>query len=125
MKENNRRARDLETIIVLSVVFLIIFIISGREFFIFTGLALLIISLLLKRLTARISDLWLRLSELIGNFNSKIILTLVFFIVLTPVAVLYRVFSRNPLGLKRQEDESSYFCTRDHFYKREDFEKTW
>ena len=47
------------------------------------------------------SMLWWKLSEALGWINSRIILTLVFFFVFTPVGLAMRLFGRDSLRLRR------------------------
>ena len=69
---------------------------------------------------------WHKLAELLGYINSRILLTLIFFIFLVPVAFLSRIFSGNPLLLKKRPNaDDSYFESRNHEYTSEDFENVW
>jgi hypothetical protein len=48
----------------------------------------------------RARDLWLRFAGLLGWFNSRVILTVLFFVVLTPMALLRRVFGRGEVDTR-------------------------
>lgn len=63
---------------------------------------------------------WLWLGHRLGAVNSRIILALVFFLVITPVALLFRLFGRDALRLKRVQ-ESSYWLTQDKQWPPESF----
>ncbi|ACS78673.1 SxtJ family membrane protein [Maridesulfovibrio salexigens] len=69
------------------------------------------------------AKLWLTFSQLLGSFMSKVILTLVFFVVVTPLAILRRLFGHDPMLLKKwkAKDESA-FVTRNHKYNSEEIE---
>jgi hypothetical protein len=43
---------------------------------------------------------WKALAQRIGDFQARVILTILYFLILGPLALLYRVF-RDPLRLKR------------------------
>lgn len=119
------RKKDLETVAVLAVFFLIFYYISKKTVFIIIALTLLVIAVLFKKIASRIASFWLAFSHILSNVNSKIILTLVFYLVLTPLAFLRRLFDRDHLKLKRNPRATTYFDSRDHTFKREDFEKVW
>ncbi|MDI6801166.1 MAG: SxtJ family membrane protein [Thermodesulfovibrionales bacterium] len=118
-------AKNMETIAVLSAACIVAFLLFDLKIFLFLSLALLAIGIISKNLTARISALWLGFSHVIGNFNSKIILALVFYIFLTPLAMLFRAFSKNPLLLKKDSKVESYYNDRNYAFKKDDFEKIW
>lgn len=67
-----------------------------------------------------ITYLWLKLADLLGAINTRIILSVAFFVFLVPLAFLARIFSKDNLSLKRKSD--SYFHTINKTYKKEDLE---
>jgi hypothetical protein len=116
---------ELETLGVISTFFLILNVITHRQVFVYSALALMLVALFLKPLARVISRGWMKFAEVVGTFNSKLILSLVFYLLLTPLALLYRAFNRNPLSIKPGQEEGSLFVTRDHVYSKTDFEKMW
>jgi len=123
--KDGKRIQDLETIAALAAISLLLYFIFKRDFLIVMSFALLISGLALKKITSKLSNLWLRFSHIIANINNRIILTFVFYILLTPIAVIYRLFSMNPLMLNKDNNKKSYFVDRDIAFKKEDFEKIW
>jgi hypothetical protein len=120
-----QHAPELETLGVLAAFFLILNVVTHRQAFVYAALALLLVALFVKPLAQIISRSWMRFAEVLGTFNSKLILTLVFYLFLTPLALLYRIFNKNPLSLNHGQEAGSCFVTRDHVYSRADFEKMW
>ncbi len=49
---------------------------------------------------------WMKLGHILGWFNSRIILGLVFIIVLLPIALIMRIFGHDPLKTKKLAQES-------------------
>tara|TARA_B100000886_G_scaffold337950_1_gene299770 strand:+ start:757 stop:1149 length:393 start_codon:yes stop_codon:yes gene_type:complete len=49
---------------------------------------------------------WMNLGYILGWINSRIILGLVFFIVLQPIAILMKLFGHDPLRLKKSNQKS-------------------
>ena len=89
----------------------------------YIALSVILAGLFVKPLGNLVSFLWAKLAEGLGWFNSKVILSIAFFIVMTTFALLYRVFTKDNLGLKRKE--SSYYETRNHSYSKKDLENIW
>jgi len=84
----------LKTILVLALAALVFHIIWEVKWLLWLAMGFLVISLKQNPLADLIVKLWLKLSEYIGMFMSKIILSMVFFVLLTPLAMFYRVFNR-------------------------------
>ena len=55
---------------------------------------------------------WWRFAQRLGWINSRILLTLLFFVVLTPVGFLMRLFGRNPLRSARADTNWSDYDER-------------
>lgn len=125
MKNANSRKKDLETIAVLAVALLVFSYIFRKDGFILAALALLFTGLFFKSAAAGVSSLWLRFAELLGTFNTRLILGLVYFLVLTPMAVAFRLFTRKHANSPRPDSDKSYFTVREHTYAAADLEKMW
>ncbi len=67
---------------------------------------------------------WLKFAHVLGWINSKILLGLIFFLFLMPIALLSRLFTKDPLKLKGREMKS-LFTDRNHLYTKEDLENIW
>jgi len=118
------RIKELETVAALSSLLLIFFYISEKPIFVFLSLGLLLMSLIFKKLISRLVWVWNKFTNIIGKIVTRVALFLVFFLVLTPIAFIYRRFNRNSLGLKKL-NAVSYFHIRNHTYNQRDFEKNW
>lgn len=46
---------------------------------------------------------WMRLGEALGWVNTRILLTLIFFLVVTPIGLVMRLFGRSPIATARRE----------------------
>ena len=124
LHKKQARVQELETLGVLSAFFLILCIVTHRQAFVYVALTLLLTALFIKPLAGIISKGWLKFAEVVGTFNSKLILSLTFYLFLTPIAYLFRVFTRNPLMLKTENAES-FYTERNHTYSGTDLEKMW
>ena len=66
---------------------------------------------------------WYKIAHVLGWINTRILLSLVFYIFLLPFALLARISGKNSLKLRRLKD--SVFTKRDHVYTKKDFENMW
>lgn len=55
---------------------------------------------------------WMALGHALGYINSRIILGFLFFVVMTPMAMVMRVFGRDALALRFRTDAASYWEVR-------------
>lgn len=66
---------------------------------------------------------WYKLADLIGFVMSKIILGIIYSFILVPVALLYKISSKDKLHLKRSPN--SKWVVRNHQYVAKDLENIW
>lgn len=125
MKKVTGREKDLETIAVLAAASLVFYYVFGKEGFVLAALLLLFTGLFFKSAAAGISSFWLKFAELLGAFNTRLLLGLVYFVVLTPIAVAFRKFTRKHANSPRQASDKSYFTVREHTFIAADLEKMW
>ena len=83
-----------------------------------------LVSVLLPVAARWIEWSWLKLAMILGWINSRILLTVVYFIFLLPLAWVSRLFTKDPLRLKRSNTTSLY-TVRNHQYRKEDLENIW
>ncbi len=67
---------------------------------------------------------WFKIAEVLGAINGRILLSIIFFLILFPIAVLSRMGRKNPLGLK-SENKDSAFTERNHLYTAKDLDQVW
>ncbi|WP_020403363.1 SxtJ family membrane protein [Gracilimonas tropica] len=71
----------------------------------------------------RIVWLWYKVAEVLGWLNSRVLLSLVYYLIVTPVAFLFRLFGNDPMRLK--DNKGSMFEFREHTYIKGDLENPW
>lgn len=66
------------------------------------GATLLVLGLVQPRLLKWPSAVWWRFAMILGYINARIILTVIFTVVLSPVGLLWRLIGNDPLARKRR-----------------------
>ena len=125
MKNSNSGEKDLETIAVLAAAFLVFYAVFKNNGFLLAAFLLLFTGLFFKSAASKISTLWLKFAELLGAFNTRLLLGLVYFLVLTPIAVAFRLLTRKHANSPRPASDKSYFTVREHTFAAADLEKMW
>lgn len=124
----NRR-KHLETIVVLILALCIGFWMVHMKrpqlgnYLLATALLLGLIGIFLPSLAEKIHWAWMKLAHAMGAVMGKVILTVVFFIIVVPMALLVRAFGKT--GIKKRAEGDSYYIIRDHTYTKDSMENTW
>jgi len=124
------REKVLETIGVLALACLVVGHLATRpglkSGFLAAAALLLAVGLFVKPAGALIARAWLKFGGALGAVNSRIILGAIFYLFLTPIALLARLTRGDFLHLKKREGANrSYWHARNHTYTAEDIGKLW
>ena len=92
------------------------------RYFLVPGVPLLFLGAIWPRSLKWIYVGWMGLATMIGMIVSTILLTLLFYVVVTPVGLLARVVGRDFLSLKLQPSATSYWIVRDVSKRKEKHE---
>ena len=97
-----------------------------REILVTVAVVALIIDMTFPRLYRPVAVLWLGISHLLGTVVSKILLTLVFFGVVTPIGLARKLLGIDSLKLKEfKSGKNSVMAIRNHTFTGQDIEKPY
>ncbi|RZB38075.1 MAG: hypothetical protein SRB2_00421 [Desulfobacteraceae bacterium Eth-SRB2] len=66
------------------------------------------------------------ISDLLGSVMSKILLTVIYYVFVTPLGFMLRSIAKDPLQLKKwKQDKSTVFKIREHEFQSEDLERPY
>lgn len=68
---------------------------------------------------------WMRLGGALGTINSRVLLTIVYYLVLVPVAYCYRRFNHEKVDYFFGRNRKSYFIDATRRYDQAMFNKIW
>jgi hypothetical protein len=75
-------------------------LLTKRHELIYWAMGVLLINMVKPKIYSPVAIVWFKLAELLGTITSRIILSVVFFIVVTPVGLLRRAMGKDSLKLK-------------------------
>lgn len=86
------------------------------------GGVLVVLGLTAPRLLKYPSNVWWKFAMILGYVNARVILSIAFFLVLTPIALVWRLIGRDPLAIRKEHwpGWSPYparYRDKDHFMK--------
>ncbi len=117
------RIKTLETSLVLTTAFLLVYLITKNDLFLYLSFGFGITGIFIKPLAKYIAVAWFKLADILNFIISKIILGILFFIVLFPVAMLYRISNHDKL--RRKRSKITTWNERNHSYSATDLENIW
>lgn len=93
-----------------------IYFAAGSGFFILAGLTFPII---LKPF----NKLWMTFAILLGWFMSRVILTILFYLILTPIGLIAKIFGKKFLDLQFKSSQKTYWIKREIEKEKIDYER--
>ena len=97
---------------------------TDNKWFFYGAAIILLLGLFIRPASQAIAWLWWKLAEGLGWINSRILLSVVFFLFLTPIALLRRLVGKSGIQRKQYKTES-YFDVREHTFTAKDLQNGW
>ena len=72
----------------------------------------LILGLINSKLLSPLNKLWIKFGEILGMIIAPIVMALVYFVILTPLSFIVRIFGKDLLRLKFFKEKESYWIKR-------------
>ena len=72
----------------------------------------LILGLINSKLLSPLNKLWIKFGEALGGIIAPIVMALIYFVILTPVSLIVRIFGKDLLGLKFLKEKKTYWIKR-------------
>lgn len=88
------------------------------------AVAFLLLGLLLPVVLKPVHKVWMTISILLGWVMTRLILSVLFYLLVTPMGLLFRLFGKRFLNTKIDKDAESYWVMREESAsKKEDYER--
>ena len=78
------------------------------------ALIFLVLGLLNSKILSPLNKAWIKLGEILGRIVAPVVMAVVYFIILTPISLLVRLFGKDLIGMKFSNDikKKSYWIKR-------------
>ncbi|GAB7082069.1 SxtJ family membrane protein [Megalodesulfovibrio paquesii] len=107
----------------LIFILLLVMFLGKHEFLMLPTLAVTLLLMIRPTIFLPFAALWLGISELMGRVMSKVILAIIFFIVVTPIAILRGLTGADPMKKKQwKKGDGSVYRAIDKTLGPEDLE---
>ena len=118
------QARDTGMAIVL--LSLLLWLWRDQDGFVTFAVCMLLVTMTVPQLLRPAAVLWLGLSQLTGAIGSRVVLTVVFFAVVTPIGLWRRLFGADPLHLRGfRAGTESVMSERNHTFVAKDLDNPY
>ncbi len=123
-KMTKDQSRDTGMAMVLLL--LLLYLKTRHNGFLWAAIASHVVNMIVPRIYAPIAVMWLGLSHLLGTVMSKILLSILFFGLVTPIGVLRRLLGKDSLKLREfKAGEESVMTLKNHVYAGRDIERPY
>ena len=123
-KINLDQAKDTGLAIIL--ILLIIEYVKRPGWLTLCTMAVLVLTMTYPAALKPLGRIWFGFSHILGTIVSKIILSLVFFIIVTPIGLVRRISGADPMRNKLwKKGDDSVLVKRNHHYSSEDLQKPY
>lgn len=118
------QSRDTGMAIVLLL--LLLYIRTKRDGMLWAAIVFHVVNMIVPRVYAPVAIIWLGFSHLLGTVMSKLLLSTLFFGLVTPIGILRRLFGKDSLNLRAfKASQESVMLTRNHVFVGRDIEKPY
>ena len=76
------------------------------------ALIFLVLGLQNSKILSPLNKAWIKLGEILGRIVAPVVMAIVYFIILTPISLLVRLFGKDLIGMKFSNDIKSYWVKR-------------
>ncbi len=121
--KNITKAQSRDTGMAIVLILLLISYFTGDSLYFKIAIPVLILNMIWPAVYKPFAYLWLGFSHLLGTVMSKIILSIVYFLLVVPVGLSRRAVGKDSLQLKKwKKGTGSVFKNRDHKFSLKDLE---
>ena len=85
---------------------------SLNIYLIIISVIFLILGLLNSKLLSPLNNLWIKFGEILGKVIAPIVMAVVYFLILTPISLLVRLFGKDLIEMKFNNNVKSYWIKR-------------
>lgn len=121
----NERAKVYQGILTIVVGFLIFYFIFKVQWLLYFILAVGLLGLISFALAKKLFGFWMKIAQGLGWVNTRVLLSIVFFLFLTPLALVYRMLNKSTIQKSPSPEATTFYETKDHTFSKADLEKMW
>ena len=105
------------------ILFFLVFLIIGlwpkiagdeiRLWSIIISIIFLVLGLINSKVLVPLNKYWIKLGEFLGKIIAPIVMLIIYFVIVTPIGLLLKIFQKDILNVKSDKKLNSYWIERD------------
>ncbi|MBU0480473.1 MAG: hypothetical protein KKG47_05170 [Proteobacteria bacterium] len=124
--DRNKKSVDQakDTAMAAILILLLVLLYTGNVQWAVVAVVVLVTAMTWPSIFKPLAEVWFGLSHMMGAVVSKILLSLIFFLIVTPVGLFRRIGGADAMGVRKWgEVAGTVFVNRDHRYVADELEK--
>lgn len=115
-----------DTGMAMALLALLIYLKTSRSGYVYAAIVLQVVNMIVPRVYAPVAVVWLGLAEILGTLMSRVLLSILFFGLVTPIGILRRLFGKDSLKLRDfKTGGESAMTIRNHVFAGSDLERPY
>ena len=126
LKQKMTKDQSRDTGMAMVLLLLLIYLKTKQDGVLHAAVILHVVNMIVPRIFAPIAILWLGLSHVLGTVMSKVLLSILYFGLVTPIGALRRLLGKDSLQLRAfKASQESAMTVRNHLFVGHDIEKPY
>ena len=125
INKNNLQQQAKDTGLAFVLICLIVYLFSDQRVWVIVGIFCLLLCMICPRAYQPAARVWFGFSHFLGGIVSTIILTIIFYVVITPIGLLRQRSGADAMNLQKRGSKDSAFTERNITFSATDMEKPY
>ena len=126
LEKNVTKSQCKDAGLALVLILLLLALTTSQRYLLPAGIVLLVVTMTAPALYKPFARFWFVFSHTLGTLVSRVLLTVLFYLLVTPVGLLRRLFGKDAMQLKSwKKDRTSVFQSRDHLFTSQDLDQPY
>ena len=116
--------KNILSVLTISTGFVVLYLINKHRYFLIAAVIISLASLISPYLAGKINMAWMWLGRMLGYVTNTVILSVLFFLLLVPIAFISNRKRKRVFFLDKAPSDST-FIVREHTFEGKDMENVW
>ncbi|MBV5330496.1 MAG: hypothetical protein JZU65_23155 [Chlorobium sp.] len=126
ISQDDSKTQAKDTGLAMLLICLLFIYLAKYYFLLLPAMAILVVTMTCPSVLTPFAKLWFGLSRLMGIVMSKVVLSLIYFIVVLPIGFFRRIIGKDAMQVRAWRSSSgSVFKMKNHVYSGDDLEKPY
>lgn len=126
LQTNITKEQSKDTGMALVLIFLLLALATKRDVYLYWAIGVHILNMIVPQIFRPAGVVWFSFAHVMGIVVSKVVLSLIFFVIVTPIGLVRKLFGADSMHLKGfKVDSKSVMHERNHTFTGKDLEQPY